>query len=390
MSGLRIAMITRRFWPLVGGGEMVMANLACEFKKLGAQPTILTAQWDTTWPLQIKHREIPVQRLPNPAQQGWGTYTYMDGLSRWLKHNASQYDAVLVSMLKHSAYSALGACKKTAQPIMLRIEGGGDTGDCAWHESARFGKRIRRRCQQAAAIVAPSQATYDEALDAGFKSSTLHHIPNGVAIGSGSVVDKMTVRQRLHEINHDLSCDPDTKIALFTGRLTHKKGLFELVSAWQSVAERVPNSQLWLVGEGPDRDQLFEKIKDLDLVGRVVMPGTFDDVEDFLAAADAFTLPSYAEGLSLSLLEAMAHRLPVIASDIVGNRQLIVDGTHGRLIPAQEVESLAAAIYETFANDNQQQIDAAESRVTTQFSLAGMALAHLDLLSQTVANSGES
>ncbi len=383
-------MITRRFWPLVGGGEMVMANLACEFKKLGAQPTILTAQWDTTWPLQIKHREIPVQRLPNPAQQGWGTYTYMDGLSRWLKHNASQYDAVLVSMLKHSAYSALGACKKTAQPIMLRIEGGGDTGDWAWHESARFGKRIRRRCQQAAAIVAPSQATYDEALDAGFKSSTLHHIPNGVAIGSGSVVDKMTVRQRLHEINHDLSCDPDTKIALFTGRLTHKKGLFELVSAWQSVAERVPNSQLWLVGEGPDRDQLFEKIKDLDLVGRVVMPGTFDDVEDFLAAADAFTLPSYAEGLSLSLLEAMAHRLPVIASDIVGNRQLIVDGTHGRLIPAQEVESLAAAIYETFANDNQQQIDAAESRVTTQFSLAGMALAHLDLLSQTVANSGES
>ena len=120
------------------------------------------------------------------------------------------------------------------------------------------------------------------------------------------------------------------------------------------------------------------------------MPGTFDDVEDFLAAADAFTLPSYTEGLSLSLLEAMAHRLPVIASDIAGNRQLIVDGTHGRLIPAQEVESLAAAIYEAFANDNQQQVDAAESRVTSQFSLAGMAQSHLDLLAQAVANSCES
>ena len=383
-------MITRRFWPLVGGGEMVMANLACEFKKLGAQPTILTAQWDTTWPLQIEHREIPVQRLPNPAQRGWGTYTYMDALSRWLRHNASQYDAVLVSMLKHSAYSALGACKKTGHPVMLRIEGGGETGDCAWYESARFGKRIHRRCQQAAAIVSPSQATYDEAIGIGFKSSTLHHIPNGVAVGLGSVVDKATIRQRLHEINHDLSCDPDAKIALFTGRLTHKKGLFELVSAWQSVAERIPNSQLWLVGEGPDRDQLSEKIRDLDLVGRVVMPGTFDDVEDFLAAADAFTLPSYTEGLSLSLLEAMAHRLPVIASDIVGNRQLIVNGTHGRLIPAQEVESLASAIYETFANDNQQQVAAAKSRVATQFSLTGMAQAHLDLLAQAVANSSES
>jgi glycosyltransferase involved in cell wall biosynthesis len=383
-------MITRRFWPLVGGGEMVMANLACEFKKLGAQPTILTAQWDTTWPLQIEHREIPVQRLLNPAQRGWGTYTYMDALSRWLRHNASQYDAVLVSMLKHSAYSALGACKKTDHPVMLRIEGGGETGDCAWHKSARFGKRIRRRCQQAAAIVTPSQATYDEALGAGFKSDTLHHIPNGVAVSIDSVVGKTTIRQRLREINHDLSGDPDTKIALFTGRLTHNKGLFELVSAWQSVAERIPNSQLWLVGEGPDRDRLSEKIRDLDLVGRVVMPGTFDDVEDFLAAADVFTLPSYTEGLSLSLLEAMAHRLPVIASDIVGNRQLIVDGTHGRLIPAKEIESLAAAIYEAFTNDNQQQVEAAESRVKTQFSLTGMAQAHLDLLAQAVVNSCES
>ena len=383
-------MSTRRFRPLVGGGEMVMANLACEFKRLGAQPTILTAQWDTTWPLQIEHREVAVQRLPNPAQRGWGTYTYMDALSRWLRHNVSQYDAVLVSMLKHSAYSALGAYKKTAHPVMLRIEGGGETGDCAWHESARFGKRIRRRCQQAAAIVTPSKATYDEALEAGFKPSTLHHIPNGVAAGLGCVVDKTIVRQRLREINHDLSSDPDTKIALFTGRLTHKKGLFELISAWQSVAARIPNSQLWLVGEGPDRDRLFEKIRDLDLVGRVVMPGTFDDVEDFLAAADAFILPSYNEGLSLSLLEAMAHRLPVIASDIVGNRQLIVHGTHGRLIPAREVVSLAAAIYEAFTTNNQQQVDAAESRVATQFSLTGMAQAHLGLLAQAVTNSCES
>jgi len=126
------------------------------------------------------------------------------------------------------------------------------------------------------------------------------------------------------------------------------------------------------------------------LVGRVVMPGTFDDVEDFLAAADAFILPSYNEGLSLSLLEAMARRLPVIASDIVGNRQLIVHGTHGRLIPAREVVSLAAAIYEAFTTNNQQQVDAAESRVATQFSLTGMAQAHLDLLAQAVTNSCES
>ena len=85
MSEMRIAMITRRFWPLVGGAEMVMANLASEFQRQGAKPVLLTAQWDPTWPKQFTHRDVEVQRLPNPERRGWGTFVYMDALSRWLR-----------------------------------------------------------------------------------------------------------------------------------------------------------------------------------------------------------------------------------------------------------------------------------------------------------------
>ncbi|MEC7565647.1 MAG: glycosyltransferase family 4 protein [Planctomycetota bacterium] len=392
MSGLRIAMVTRRFWPLVGGGEMVMANLAEQFQLMGAKPTILTARWDTQWPRQIMHREVPVQRLPNPPQRGWGTYTYMDALSRWLRTHRSEYDAVLVSMLKHSAYAAIGACNKSKHPVVLRVEGGGDTGDCSWLQTARFGNRIRRRCQQAAAIITPSQATYDEVLLAGFQRPSVHHIPNGVATRSSppTATEKADARLLLHQINQDLTPDQNTRVAVYTGRLTHRKGLLELVAAWNDVSNQIPNSQLWLVGEGPDREQLYEKIQSLGLVGKIIMPGAFDDVTDLLVAADVFVLPSYMEGLSLSLLEAMAYSLPVVASDIAGNRQLIEDGIHGSLVPVKSIQPLADAIRQAFVEDKSNQISAAQTKVSDNFSLTTMAQAHLNTLENAIQPPGVS
>ena len=62
MTPLRIAMVTRRFWPLVGGAEMVMANLSQQFLEQGARPVILTAMWDPAWPTGLVHREVPVVR----------------------------------------------------------------------------------------------------------------------------------------------------------------------------------------------------------------------------------------------------------------------------------------------------------------------------------------
>ena len=56
----RIVLITRRFWPLVGGAEMVMANLAVEFRDLGCDTQLLTAKWESQWPSEIIHRDIPV------------------------------------------------------------------------------------------------------------------------------------------------------------------------------------------------------------------------------------------------------------------------------------------------------------------------------------------
>ena len=86
----------------------------------------------------------------------------------------------------------------------------------------------------------------------------------------------------------------------------------------------------------------------------------------------------------LSLLEAMAHHVHVIASDIAGNRQLIDTGVHGRLVPVKQSAPLAQAILTAHTTDNSDMIDAAFQRVRQEFSLETMARKHLQVFQDTL------
>lgn len=387
MKPLRCVLVTRRFWPLVGGAEIVMANLGAKFQQRDISCQIVTAQWQTNWPTEFVHREVPVVRLRNPTQRIWGTFRYLSSLARWLKEHADEIDLVYVSMLKHDAYTATKICQQLGIPVVLRAEGGGDTGDCAWQTTARFGLSIRRRCKTAAAVIAPSRAVADELREAGYPTDKLHLIPNGVALPEDPSADSQQLaRQALAEANHDLVATPEESVVVYTGRLDRNKGLHDLINAWPEVTKRSPRCHLWLVGEGPDRDKLFQQIKDLDLQGQVVLPGAFDDVEEVLRAANLFILPSYFEGLSISLMEAMAHQVPVIASDIAGNNDLIQSGTNGALVPAGDVAALSQAIQEALANPDQLKrwATAAHQTIKNNYSLSSMVDAHLKLFEQLV------
>ncbi len=382
MTRRRLALVTRRFWPLVGGAEMVMANLASELRDMGAEVTVVTAQWDPAWPAEVVHREVPVVRLPNPPQRGWGTLRYMMALNRWLRRRRDSLDLVYVSMLKHDAYAALQTLARSTVPVVLRSEGGGVTGDCQWQRSARFGLRIRRRCHQADALIAPSPAIATELAEAGYPVSRTWLVPNGVAVdGPRSDAARAAARRTLGESHPDLASHEQSRIVVFTGRLHEAKGLRDLVRAWPMVMLRWPQARLWLIGDGPDREELFELILDLGLRDSVVMPGAFDDVQDVLAAADLFVLPSYEEGMSVSLLEAMARGVPVVASDIPGNRLLVDHQDHGLLAPVRDPVRLAQTIHEVFAAPRaaQRRAALAHERVGERYSLRRMAETHLAL-----------
>jgi len=383
MSLPRVVMVSRRFWPLVGGAETVMAGLAASFHARGAATTLLTARWRPEWPLTIEHRGVRVVRIAQPAQRFWGSARYMMRLSAWLQSHAGQFDVVYVSMLKHDAFAALGACRSLGVPVVLRVEGGGPSGDCYWQTHHSLGSAMRRRCRRrAAAIVAPSTAIEQELLLTGYPPELITPIPNGVPIPEPRSAERQVrARVSLALANPALRFGPRDRLTVYTGRLHPLKGLDTLIAAWRLVARDHPQEKLWIVGEGPEEQRLAEQIAAAGLEEQVALAGAFDSVDDLLLAADRFVLPSHEEGMSLALLEAMAAGLPVVASDIAGNRAILEHNVQGMLAPPGDADTLAAALLSLVRDPlrGERLGAAARRRVSEHFSLDRMTDRHLAL-----------
>jgi L-malate glycosyltransferase len=130
---------------------------------------------------------------------------------------------------------------------------------------------------------------------------------------------------------------------VFTGRLHPQKNLDTLLDAWPAVVRRT-GASLILVGEGPDRARLEARAAALGVAAHIQFAGAVADPAPILRAADAFVLPSVAEGMSNSLLEAMSTALPCLASRIGGNIDLLDDGQTGLLLPADMAEAWSSAL----------------------------------------------
>ncbi|MDZ4134440.1 MAG: glycosyltransferase, partial [Paracoccaceae bacterium] len=130
------------------------------------------------------------------------------------------------------------------------------------------------------------------------------------------------------------------------GRLAEQKGLALLIAAVALASARHPGLHLTLVGDGPLRPVLKAAIAAQGLGGQVTFAGWQDEagVRAALAAAQALVLPSFAEGLPVVVMEAMAAGRPVIATAIAGLPELVLPGITGWLVPAGDVDALAAAI----------------------------------------------
>ncbi len=138
---------------------------------------------------------------------------------------------------------------------------------------------------------------------------------------------------------------------LFMGRVGERKGIFDLVEAWPKVLEQVPSAGLRVGGDG-DLDRLRARLEELGISGSVEVLGWISgqDRLDAYAKADVYCLPSYAEGLPVSVLEAMASGLALVGTDVDGFPDAIVEGKTGFMITPGDRESLADRLVRLLAN----------------------------------------
>jgi glycosyltransferase involved in cell wall biosynthesis len=180
-----------------------------------------------------------------------------------------------------------------------------------------------------------------------------------------------------------LDGDPPRIVAV--GRLAWPKDPLTLVRGLARVREY--EWRALIVGEGPERSSVERDIRELRIGDAVELAGPRDDVAKLLAGADMFVLASRSEGGPISILEAMAAGLPVVASDVGGVRELVADGVTGLLVPAADPDALGAALERLLADrELRRRLGAAgRERAAERFDTRSQRDAHLELYARELA-----
>ncbi|HNE14386.1 MAG TPA: TIGR03088 family PEP-CTERM/XrtA system glycosyltransferase [Rhodocyclaceae bacterium] len=179
--------------------------------------------------------------------------------------------------------------------------------------------------------------------------------------------------------------DPAYFVIGTVGRLQAVKDQLNLMRAFarmrQLDATHSESVRLVLAGDGPLRGRIEDEIRTLGLNGRVWMAGERSDVPRMMSGFDLFVLPSQTEGISNTILEAMAAGLPVVATDVGGNGELVADGESGALVPPQDSQRLADKLLEYVRDPLRGRAEghAGRLRVEANFSLDGMVKRYADL-----------
>lgn len=147
-----------------------------------------------------------------------------------------------------------------------------------------------------------------------------------------------------------LGISPDRPVVMQVARLHPVKDHGTALRAWAIVHQQMPDALLVFVGDGPQRDHLETLTETLGLQDAVQFLGSVDNARQLIHSADLCMLTSLSEGLSVTLLEAMAAAKPIVATDVGGNPETIVNGDTGLLTPRGDIQALAQAILQLLPN----------------------------------------
>ena len=215
----------------------------------------------------------------------------------------------------------------------------------------------------------------------GIKEKKVQTICNGVD------TDKFNPEQR-HLVRAQYGFGSEKVVIGTVGRLDPVKNHQLLIKAFARLNSNYGNLTLLIIGDGPWRANLEQLTRDLDLEKSVHFLGMRGDVPDLLKVLDIFVLPSIYEGISNTILEAMATGLPVIATGVGGNPELVLDGETGYLVPMEEIGALAERLERYIHNRSimKQHGADARKRAVRDFSLDRMVAQYEKFYTELVMN----
>jgi len=291
---------------------------------------------DSAFVARIERDDVRIVTLHKPPGQPFKLYPRVYRLLRELQPD-------VVHSCNIAALEFMPVATAAGVPLRVHAEHGWDVADPdGSNRKYQALRRLYRRFVHAFIAVSPQLQDYlrDKVR---ISASRLHFIPNGVDTNHyrpASIEDTGPADFPFRRNEH---------IVIGTvGRLEPIKNQTLLVAAFIELARSnhplAARLRLVVVGDGPERGGLSNSLQAVNLVERAWLPGSRPDVAEILKALDLFVLPSLAEGTSCTLQEAMATNLPIIATDVGGNADLLEQGRFGTLVRSNDVAALVDAI----------------------------------------------
>lgn len=209
-----------------------------------------------------------------------------------------------------------------------------------------FSKRKYRK--KIDTIIAISEGVKKVLIEGGIDPDCIDVVPSGIDF-SPFEKDDLVLKQDNY-LRRELSFAPDDYLVGIVAHLADHKGHKYLIKATEILKKRAPNIKMIIVGEGPLRMMLNKQASDSGVEDIVFFLGFREDIPQILHSLDLFVISSYLEGMGSSILDAMACRLPVVATKVGGIPEVVIHGETGLLVPPRTPSALAPAILRLYYN----------------------------------------
>ena len=323
---------------------------------------------------------LPIERKPSPLKDAFVLFK----LIKLFRHE--QFDIVHSHMPKTGLLGMLAA-RLAGVPIRINTFHGE-----VWATRSGWQRKALKLLDQLVSLLATNILVVSPSQQAFLIKEGI--LPQGKAkvIGAGSICGVNPLRFHPDSdagftLRNDLGITQEATVILFVGRLNRDKGMLDLATAFYAIAQHHSNVVLLLVGA--EEDVPFSKIQEicntelecLRYVSFTAMP------ERFMAAADIFCLPSYREGLPMTILESAACGVPTVASRIYGITDAVEDGKTGLLFTAGDIAGLTQALLKLIddAHLRQEMGVAAKQRALELFPSYKITAGIMDLYSELLA-----
>jgi glycosyltransferase involved in cell wall biosynthesis len=281
-------------------------------------------------------------------------------------------DVVHSWMFTANAYARLACGGRGAPPIIVS-ERGPDDWKSRWQHWVD-----RWLVARTDLLVVNAPEVARQAAARGFPADRVRVVANGLAVGPAER-DTIALDARIR---------PTARVVGYVGRLAGGKRVADLIAAASLLRETYPEVAFVVAGDGPERAALERRAADLGLGDLVCFVGHRADAAALMSRFDAFWLASENEGMSNSLMEAMAAGAPVVVSDIPGNRDLVADGVTGCTVALGDPRAFAEATVRLWRDPARTaaMTAAAAERVAREFAVERMVERYASLYREVVRN----